>query len=120
MQGQKQGLSPKLRPKGTNLLNPHGQDQKMMMEMHERIYRMIMENGQDIIKEQYQPILDELMIEITDILDKKFDDFRKPGKKEPNEIVQVRFDFYHERREYKLLQIADLIHKKKQLNQWNH
>lgn len=49
------------------------------------------------------------MIEITDILDKKVDDFRKPGKKEPNEIVQVRFDFYHERREYKLLQIADLI-----------
>ena len=45
MQGQKQGLSPKLRPKGSNLLNPHGQDQKMMMEMHERIYRMIMENG---------------------------------------------------------------------------
>ena len=52
MQAQKTGLSPKLRPKGTNLLNPHGQqDPKMMMEMHERIYRMIMENGQDVLKE---------------------------------------------------------------------
>ena len=88
----------------------------MMMEMHERIYRMIMENGQDVLKEQYQPILAELMIEITDILDKKFEDFKKPGKREANDIVQVRFDFYHERREYKLLQIGDLVQKKKALN----
>ena len=57
------------------------------------------------------------MIEITDILDKKFDDFKKPGRREPDDIIQVRFDFYHERREYKLLQISDLIAKKKQLNQ---
>ena len=118
MQGQKTGLSPKLRPKGSNLLNPGGQDPKMMMEMHERVYRMIMENGQDVLKEAYQPILAELMIEITDILDKKFDEFKKPGKREPDDIIQVRFDFYHERREYKLLQISDLIAKKKQLNQW--
>ena len=88
MSAQKTGLSPKLRPKGTNLLNPHGQqDPKMMMEMHERIYRMIMENGQDVLKEQYQPILAELMIEITDILDKKFEDFKKPGKREASDII---------------------------------
>ena len=31
----------------------------------------------------------------------------------------MRYDFYHERREYKLLLIGDLIQKKKQLNQWS-
>ena len=30
----------------------------------------------------------------------------------------MRYDFYHERREYKLLLIGDAIQKKKQLNQW--
>ena len=37
----------------------------------------------------------------------------KPGKKEAADIIQLRYDFYHERREYKLLLIGDLIQKKK-------
>ena len=31
----------------------------------------------------------------------------------------MRYDFYHERREYKLLLIGDLLQKKKALNQWS-
>ena len=45
----KTGLSPKLRPKGTNLLNPQGKDTNL--EMHERVYKLIMEIGSDNIKE---------------------------------------------------------------------
>ena len=36
----------------------------------ERIYKMIMEIGTDDVKEQYKPVLAELMIEVEDILDK--------------------------------------------------
>ena len=38
--------------------------------MEERIYKMIMEVGTNQIKEQYIPILNELMIDVGDILDK--------------------------------------------------
>ena len=38
--------------------------------MHERVYKMVMEIGRDEIKEAYQPILAELMIDVSDILDK--------------------------------------------------
>ena len=45
----KTGLSPKLRPKGTNLLNLEGGGGKLTTE--ERIYKMIMEIGTDDVKE---------------------------------------------------------------------
>ena len=38
--------------------------------MHERVYKMVMELGTDDVKEQYRPILAELMIEVDDIIDK--------------------------------------------------
>ena len=63
----KTGLSPKLRPKGTNLLNLEGGGK---LTTEERIYKMIMEIGTDDVKEQYRPILAELMIEVEDIIDK--------------------------------------------------
>lgn len=64
------GLSPKLRPKGTNLMNPQGTGKDLTLEMHERVYKLIMEIGSDNIKDQYMSILAELMIEVADILDK--------------------------------------------------
>ena len=62
------GLSPKLRPKGTNLLNAG--EGKSSLPMHERIYKTVMELGTDDVKEQYRPVLAELMLEVDDILDK--------------------------------------------------
>ena len=38
--------------------------------MHERVYKMVMELGTDDVKEQYRPILAELMVEVDDIIDK--------------------------------------------------
>lgn len=40
------------------------------MPMEERIYKMIMEIGSDDVKEQYRPIMAELMIDVSDIIDK--------------------------------------------------
>ena len=38
--------------------------------MHERVYKQIMEHGTDQVKEHFQPILAELMIDVADIIDK--------------------------------------------------
>ena len=61
-------MSPKLRPKGTNLLQALDGGSKLSTE--ERIYKMIMEIGTDDVKESYKPILAELMIEVSDIIDR--------------------------------------------------
>jgi len=39
---------------------------------------------------------------------RKEEEFKR-SKREAAEIVEVRYNFYHERREYKLLLIGDLI-----------
>ena len=71
MQKHKTGLSPKLRPKGTNLIMyPHGTGKEGGIKMEDRIYKMIMEIGAEDVKEMYKPILAELMIEVCDIIDK--------------------------------------------------
>ena len=57
-----------MRPKGTNLLNAMDAGSKLSTE--ERIYKMIMEIGTDDVKESYKPILAELMIEVSDIIDR--------------------------------------------------
>ena len=40
------------------------------LTVEERIYKMIMEIGTDDVKEAYKPILAELMIEVSDIIDR--------------------------------------------------
>ena len=51
MMKQKQGLSPKLRPKGSNLLQTQGMLDKSNLTMEDRIFKMIMEIGTDEVKE---------------------------------------------------------------------
>lgn len=45
-------------------------DMGSKLSTEERIYKMIMEIGTDDVKEVYRPILAELMIEVSDIIDR--------------------------------------------------
>lgn len=47
---------------------------------------------------------------------RKLEDFRKPGENNVSEnILQTRYDFYHDKRFYKLGIIADRLQQEKEL-----
>jgi hypothetical protein len=72
----------------------------------EKVYAKIYEGTEATLTEEGGLICVQLEINSTDLLIRNFDYFKKLGENEPDEVVQIRYDHYKQRR-YRKFRLTD-------------